>query len=196
MTDSERRREKLRNAVLFFVRNDKTVGLTKLMKLLFYLDFRLYRMVGESLTGETYEAWKHGPVPSDVWRELRLNKDAGLKLNEVVKVIPVQEDPRDEASGVKLAAMPKAKFSDEYFTGREVKELRAISEIFSKVPANLVVEASHAKNTPWDRTMKTRGEWAKIDYSLALEGCDENQKAYIREIRDDLRILNAVMGQA
>jgi uncharacterized phage-associated protein len=84
MTNIERRREKLRNAVLFFVKSDKTVGLTKLMKLLFYLDFRLYRETGEPLTGETYEAWNFGPVPADVWRAFILGRRDFLgKLDEI-----------------------------------------------------------------------------------------------------------------
>ena len=156
MTNQERRREKLKNAVLYFVKNDKTVGLTKLMKLLFYLDFRLYRACGESLTGQTYEAWKFGPVPADVWRELHEKQDCHLGLKSVVKIVPTKEDPRDEATGIKLVALPKAKFSDTYFTFREIKEMQAVSEMFRGLPAYLVVKASHASNDPWDVTIKTK----------------------------------------
>lgn len=194
MTTAERRREKLKNAVLYFVQKDKTVGLTKLMKLLFYLDFRLYRATGESLTGETYEAWDFGPVPADVWRELRHNEDAGMKLKEVVKVLLVKPDPRDEAAGIKLSALPKAKFSDYYFTGREVKELKNISEMFMGLSADLVVRASHTRNDPWDVTLKKIGEKAPIDYDLALEGMDEEEKSYIHEVRDDARMMEALFG--
>ncbi|MDR0239119.1 MAG: SocA family protein [Deltaproteobacteria bacterium] len=194
MANAERRREKLKNAVLFFVKNDKTVGLTKLMKLLFYLDFRLYRDTGESLTGETYEAWDFGPVPADVWRELRERKDAGMNLKSVVKVISAREDPRDEALGIKLAIVPGVKFSDRYFTGREIRELQAVSEMFHGVPAYAVVKASHAPNDPWDVTLKKYGKKTPIDYDLALDGCDEEHKAYIREVRDDTRLLDSVLG--
>ena len=51
MTNQERRREKLKNAVLYFVKNDKTVGLTKLMKLLFYLDLGYIEHVENRLQG-------------------------------------------------------------------------------------------------------------------------------------------------
>ena len=194
MTTAERRREKLKNAVLYFVKQDKTVGLTKLMKLLFYLDFRLYRATGESLTGETYEAWDFGPVPADVWRELRHNEDAGMNLKEVVKSIHVTPDPRDEAAGIKLCALPKAKFSDYYFTGREVQELKNISEMFKDLSAMLVVKAAHTRNDPWDITLKKIGEKAPIDYDLALEGMDDAGKAYIHEVRDDARMMEALFG--
>lgn len=191
----ERRREKLKNAVLYFVKNDNTVGLTKLMKLLFYLDFRLYRECGESLTGQTYEAWKFGPVPADVWRELHEKQDCGLGLDTVVKILPVKADPRDEATGIKLTALPKAKFSDYYFTGREVRELKNISEMFKGHSAATIVKASHTRNDPWDATIKdeNKGEKAHIDYELALAGLDDEEKAYIHEVRDDAALIEALL---
>lgn len=194
MTTAERRREKLKNAVLYFVQKDKTVGLTKLMKLLFYLDFRLYRETGESLTGETYEAWDFGPVPADVWRELRHGKETGINLKEVVKTVPVKTDPRDEANGLKLSVIPKAKFSDYYMTGREVKELKIVSEMFMGLPAALVVKAAHTRNDPWDVTLKKAGEKAPIDYDLALEDMDDEKKSYIHEVRDDARMMESLFG--
>lgn len=190
MTLAERRREKLKNAVLFFVKNDKTVGLTKLMKLLFYLDFRLYRECGESLSGQTYEAWRFGPVPADVWRELHEKKDCSLGLASIVKIIPANDD----ATGIKLVALPKAKFSDHYFTGREIKEMHAISEMFHGVAASVVVKASHAPNDPWDVTIKEKGESSVIDYELALEGLDEDRKEYLQEVHNDAILLDSLFG--
>ncbi len=194
MTSAERRREKLKNAVLYFVKHDKTVGLTKLMKLLFYLDFRLYRKCGESLSGQVYEAWPFGPVPTDVWRELHEKEDHHIGLKTVVKIIPVREDPREEATGIKLAVVPGAKFSDKYFNGREYRELVNISEIFKNRPAQMIVDASHARNTPWDVIRKTKGLGEIIDYELALDGCDDEHKAYVHEVRDDAKLLESLLG--
>lgn len=194
MKTIERRREKLKNAVLFFVKNDSTVGLTKLMKLLFYLDFRLFRECGESLTGQIYEAWQFGPVPADVWRELHDKGDCQLGLSSVIKVTPVKSDPRDEATGIKLSVLPKAKFSDRLFTGRELRELRNISEMFKGVPAKTVVKAAHQKSDPWDVTLKQYGEKSVIDYELALSGLGDEETSYIHEVRDDAALLESLLG--
>lgn len=190
MTLAERRREKLKNAVLFFVKSDKTVGLTKLMKLLFYLDFRLYRECGESLTGQTYEAWRFGPVPADVWRELHEKKDCSLGLSSVVKIIPANDD----VTGIKLVALPKAKFSDRYFTGREIREMKNISEMFHGVSASVVVQASHAPNDPWDTTIKEKGELSVIEYELALKGLDDERKEYLQDVNNDAILLDTLFG--
>ncbi|MDR3357578.1 MAG: SocA family protein [Desulfovibrio sp.] len=186
-TNEVRRREKLRNAVLYFVQNDKTVGLTKLMKLLFYLDFRLYRKTGESLTGETYQAWDFGPVPVSVWQEMRLKKSCGLNLNNVVTVTGQGFDS-------KLKAKKDAVFSDDYFSGTEKTELKNVSEMFKGIPARMVVKASHARNDPWDVTLKTKGKKAVIDYDLELDGCSEEEKNRVKEIQDDNALLEAMFG--
>ncbi|MDR3175919.1 MAG: SocA family protein [Desulfovibrio sp.] len=186
-TSEERRREKLKNAIIFFIQNDKTIGLTKLMKLLFYLDFRLYRETGESLTGENYEAWEFGPVPASVWREISRGQNCGLNLKDIVTVTGAGTE-------TKLKAKPGARFSDYYFSGIEKKELQNISEMFKDVPAQLVVKASHTRNDPWDVTLKTKGQKAVINYDLALDGCSEEEKNRIKEIQDDNAMLEAMFG--
>ena len=35
--------------------------------------------------------------------------------------------------------------------------------------ANDMIEVTHLKNEPWDRTLKEKGEFQKIDYLLAID---------------------------
>ena len=44
-----------------------------------------------------------------------------------------------------------------------------IAFIFCDAKAEHMVEASHLKNEPWDRTLKEKGVFKKIDYILALD---------------------------
>ena len=74
--------------------------------------------------------------------------------------------------------------------------MQAVSELFRGLPAYLVVKASHASNDPWDVTIKTKGEKSIVNYELALEGLDEEEKEYIHEVRDDALFLETLMGQA
>ena len=53
-------REKLINAIIFFLQNTKYCGKTKLFKLLYLLDFMHFRATGRSVTGMKYYAWGHG----------------------------------------------------------------------------------------------------------------------------------------
>lgn len=54
---------KLKNTLLFFIEKCHGVFITKMNKLLFYSDFVSYRERGKGMTGLTYKAIKHGPVP-------------------------------------------------------------------------------------------------------------------------------------
>ena len=57
-------REKYLNALLFFLENcnNSYLGIMKLNKLFYYLDFIAYRDTGQSVTGETYLHLPNGPL--------------------------------------------------------------------------------------------------------------------------------------
>ena len=42
-------------------------------------------------------------------------------------------------------------------------------EFAGQVKADAMVESTHLKNEPWDRTLKEKGEFNKIDYMLAID---------------------------
>ncbi|MBU4287101.1 MAG: hypothetical protein KKI12_02900, partial [Proteobacteria bacterium] len=41
--------------------------------------------------------------------------------------------------------------------------------IFQDAKADDMVESTHLKNEPWDRTLKEKGEFQKIDYMLSID---------------------------
>ena len=43
------------------------------------------------------------------------------------------------------------------------------SFIFEDAKADAMIESTHLKNEPWDRTLKEKGEFNKIDYMLAID---------------------------
>jgi hypothetical protein len=64
-------RGKFKELVLFFAdesakARDEGFGMVKLNKLLFRADFEAYRLLGRSITGETYEKQEFGPVARDL----------------------------------------------------------------------------------------------------------------------------------
>lgn len=54
---------KLKNVILFFIEKFHGVFVTQMNKLLFYTDFLSYRECGQAMTGLTFKAIQHGPVP-------------------------------------------------------------------------------------------------------------------------------------
>jgi len=52
--------------------------------------------------------------------------------------------------------------------------LEKVAFIFRDAEADDMVEASHLPKHPWDRTIKTKGEYAQIDYTLALDDTEDS----------------------
>jgi uncharacterized phage-associated protein len=179
--------ERLKNAIIFFIQNDRTVKLTKLMKLLYYLDFGHYRACGRSVTGQEYQAWPKGPVPVDVWQEIRLGEPRGCDLLSIVQVRMVSE--ATDAFGYELK-LRTVKFDDYFFTPREKKLLENVSEIFKGVSAKLMVESTHVPGMPWETTMKNTGQGSIIPYELALTGLPPEVIEEWEEERHDREELN------
>jgi hypothetical protein len=69
---------KFRNLLLHLstlCEDDPRFGATKLNKLLYYIDFGAYRLLGQPVTGATYQNLPEGPAP----RELVAVRDALIK---------------------------------------------------------------------------------------------------------------------
>jgi len=159
----EHNREKLLNAIIYFLQNTKYCGKTKLFKLLYYLDFMHFRETGRSVTGLDYYAWQFGPFPKV------LADDINKPPDDLREKISIQCTPDDSNF---TCMKPRKKFDDTFFTKRELKILENVAFIFKEAKAEDIVEASHLPSHPWDKTIHRKGEKTKIDYTLALDDSD------------------------
>ena len=151
-------REKLINAIVYFAKHTKYCGKTKLFKLLYLLDFKHFKQTGKSVAGQDYFAWEMGPVPRSLFEELSGNMQPDMKA-------AIHDLPEEGFQKIR----PKKQFEDQFFSEKEIKLLEEISFIFNDAKAEDMVESTHLKNEPWDRTFKQKGEFKKIDYMLAID---------------------------
>lgn len=152
-------REKEINAIIFFIKNTNHCGKTKLFKLLFFLDFSHFKQTGKSVTELKYYAWERGPVPKELFEELDRPKE---DFKKHIAILP-------SAPGEFLKMIPRKKFDPKYFSKREIKIMQNIAEIFKEAFAEDMSEVSHLPNEPWNKTKKTKGLLAEIDYMLSLD---------------------------
>lgn len=152
-------RDKLINAVIYFATCTKHCGKTKLLKLLYFLDFKHFKQTGKSVTGLDYFAWKMGPVPKDLFEEL--SGDMRPDLRAAIHELPQGQEFQK--------IQPKKKFDSQYFSKKEMTLFKDICFIFKDAKADDMVESTHLQNEPWDRTLKQKGEFKKIDYMLAID---------------------------
>jgi uncharacterized phage-associated protein len=156
-------REKLLNALVYFLKNTRSCGKTKLFKLLYFLDFIHFRETGKSVTGLNYYACEKGPVPQDLFFELE-QPDKDLK--ETVALLKQSGDEDDKLCRV----IAKKPFDPKFFSKRELKIMGNLAFVFQDALAKDMVEITHLAGTPWDKTIKEKGHRKLIDYSLAVDG--------------------------
>ena len=153
-------REKLLNAVLYFSQETKFCGKTKLMKLLYFLDFMHFKKTGKSVTDLNYFAWEQGPVPKSFFEEI---SDAPKK--DLKSLVTIKNTGDFQHISPKKGKKPDL----DVFSPRELRLLEEISFIFRDVQARDISGISHLPNEPWDTTKKTKGMFELIDYTLAID---------------------------
>lgn len=173
----DRSREKLVNAVIYFVQNTKYCGKTKLFKLLYFLDFEHFSKTGRSVTGLNYFAWPKGPVPVDIFDEVE-SPDGVLEG-------AVSASKRRAYNGKVINDIVLIKeFSATHFSKRELNLLAALSNEYANSYADDMVEATHLENLPWHQVYEENGQKQQlIPYELALKKSEYEQT--IKNVLED-----------
>uniref|UniRef100_A0A7V3JAG6 DUF4065 domain-containing protein n=1 Tax=candidate division CPR3 bacterium TaxID=2268181 RepID=A0A7V3JAG6_UNCC3 len=157
-------KEKRINAILYFCKHTKFLTETKLYKLLYFLDFLHFKEVGRPVTDLEYFAWNFGPVPSKLFFEIKEKKAP----KEILKCI-IEE--KNKLTGKKIGLSFKSFQSPDLdvFSEREIEILKKVADIFRDAKAKDMTEITHLENEPWQKTIESKGERAKIDFLLSLD---------------------------
>jgi uncharacterized phage-associated protein len=155
-------RERLINAIIYFAKNTKHCGITKLMKLLFLLDFDHFKLTGRSVTGQDYFAYPMGPVPGEIHDEL--SSELAEDLAKAVTIVPEQMYDHK-----RLTVTAVREFDPSLFSNRELRLLESISSTYREHLSKQMVDVTHAENGVWDQVYaKGAGERSRIPYELSL----------------------------
>jgi uncharacterized phage-associated protein len=161
-----RNREKLLNAIIYFLRETNHCHTLKLFKLLNFADFEHFRQTGRTITGLDYRALPKGPVPTKLFEEIKRggNKD----LRAAIKFFEVRDEITDTLLRRDLTA--RVEFDKKWFTPRELKVLARIAEFFRDLPAEDMTKFSHENKKPWATVYADgRGENRLIHPELIFE---------------------------
>jgi uncharacterized phage-associated protein len=159
-------REKLINALVFFLGATKHAHTLKLFKLLNFSDFEHFRQTGRSIFNLEYRALPQGPVPVALLKEI--SKGGGADLKKAIALFEVKDEITDELLRRVLKA--KIPFDPKFFSKRELKIMDRIAEFFRDFKAQDMSEFSHMKGLPW-RTVYNDGKGRNnlIPLELALK---------------------------
>lgn len=147
---------KMQQTILFFLEriNNVHLGRTKLMKLLYYVDFDHFEKYGRPITNARYRKLPHGPVPDKVDKVISKMQKSGL-----VEAIEVTGSQYAKNRLIPL----NGKFDASIFGGDEIAVLEAVACRWADATAAEIEAATHAE-APWASTEDAKA----IDYELAL----------------------------
>jgi uncharacterized phage-associated protein len=145
-----REREKLINAILYFLRETKHCHTLKLFKLLNFSDFEHFRQKGRTIFGLDYRALPKGPVSIKLFDEIKRGGDADLTA--AVSLFEVKDEITDAL--LRRDLKPRVEFDKKWFTRRELQILERVALFFRDLPAEDMSEFSHAQKEPWAQIYK------------------------------------------
>lgn len=143
---------KVKNVLLYFIKKNHGVFITKMNKLLFYTDFLSYRTRGKGMTGLRYKALQHGPVP------IRWDRIYSF-YDEIQQEIVQFSNDREGTMLVSSLSPDMADFSDE-----EKEILEAVYGRFQKETPTQISETSHLEKA-WKEYFNTD---MPINYDMAF----------------------------
>lgn len=151
--------EKYKNAILFLCQKlgGSVLGKKKLYKLLYYIDFDKYEYKEsmQSITGNTYIAWKMGPVPSDRGDVLESMIEEGLLEENEVHISD------DINNAVKYTAKKDPNIN--LFSEDEIYIMNRVIKKYGQLSGKQLEILTHAE-APYIATENNEA----IDYSLAF----------------------------
>lgn len=175
-------REKLLNLIIYFVRNTGYCGKTKLFKLLFFADFECFKETGKSISGLEYFTWPNGPAPVELANEFGRPSQDFQRTFSVAKF--------SDTDRLNITPKQGIVFDNRYFNKKELEILENLAYIYKDAFAKDMVEISHLKNSPWSKTLETKGKNKLIDYILAFDNDKDSltieQYKEIKEANDTM----------
>jgi len=179
-------RDKLFALIFHFTKHTKYCNKTKLFKLLYHVDFWHCKQTGKPITNMTYETWEKGPVPRELWRELKFPSE------DFKKAFATWKDEGSEKLNVKVR--PNFKPKNEFFTPREVEIIRRVTEIYKNEKSDVMWKSTHLPNDPWDRARTDFGMKREIPYDYSLDSSPESltREQYNERLADHLETRDAL----
>lgn len=187
-----RDREKLLNAIVYFLRETKHCHTLKLFKLLNFSDFEHFRQTGRTIFGLQYRALPKGPVPTALFDEIK--RGGGTDLRAAIALYEVKDEITDAL--LRRDLNPRVQFDKKWFTKRELKVMARIAEFFRDLKAEDMSEFSHASKKPWASVYDGgKGTGHLIPPELALNAeplmheiptIDSGELAYRKELLRDI----------
>jgi len=150
--------DKIGNIIRYFSSQVSHLSLTKLLKLLYLTDETAMRETGSPVTWLEYRAWKNGPVPADIYQEIKHGEKMliGNHLIALDDYIAVERKPnpwRKESEEV-VYIRPKGEPDFSKFSDYETDLLNRILQDYGHRTATQLVDLLHREGSLWHQVVE------------------------------------------
>lgn len=149
---------KIANTLIYISKKLGGVYLTKALKLLYILDETSIKETGVPFSWMEYKAWKMGPVPKELYTELRdilPQEKEPTYLSEFVKV-EKRPNPISSESPDSFFITAKQNFSEEEFSEYDIELMDRILEEYGHLAGWEIIEMLHKQGSLWDKVVKDK----------------------------------------
>ncbi len=162
--------DKIGNTIIYLIDKIGILYLTKAIKLLYITDEISIKETGVPFTWLDYKAWKMGPVPEDIYFELRykqrcLDEHCNISISKYVDVQIEANPVSPDRDAYKL--LKSKPFSEDEFSEYEIDLLNRVISRYGGKSANELIDILHLEGTLWDKVVKENN--LKIYFDLQNE---------------------------
>ena len=171
-------KEKAFNAITFFLEHTTLCNKKKTYKLLWLLDSEHFQVIGRSVTGYEYFAWKMGPVPTLLHEAIESNEPDFQEYFEIERKIWKGYET--------ITLVNKKPFEPRYFSKKELAILEDLATRFDMMTGEEMENWTHRPGTPWYQVWQIEGrKQAKIPYEYALSELPSDKRDAISSIAEE-----------
>jgi uncharacterized phage-associated protein len=169
--------EKAFNVLVYFAERIKPLYFTKAIKLLYLADEMAVRQTGVPITWLNYKVWKLGPVPEDIYHQVKFAQHQHQKGlgSDAIKYLEISEPIEPLRDGILLK--PALAFNDDQFSDYDVEILDAVIGAYGKLNSDQIIDLLHAKGTLWHKLVEAN----HLDQQFELKS---NRSDFIIELTD------------
>ncbi len=163
-------KEKIGNLIIYIASKVNNLYLTKLLKLLYIIDEESVIESGVPVTWLSYNVWKMGPVPTDVYYELNFNNTD--YLSDFVETA-------SNSRGTKILA--KKQFNDAEFSDFEMSLIDRLLSQYGNLSPEELIELLHKEDSLWHKIVKEHGLEKKFELA------ESNTSPFVIDLSDKIK---------
>ncbi|MCP5064147.1 MAG: SocA family protein [Ignavibacteriae bacterium] len=175
---------KIGNILFYLSSKIEFLSLTKAIKLLYLIDEISVKKSGVPVTWSDYKVWKYGPVPEDIYDEIKYGRDnfSSTPLEDFLTIDRSYNETRNQEE-VKLKPNSEHTFDDSELSDYEINLIDEVISKYGNKSATEIIEILHKEGTLWHSIVEKK----RLQESFKIRNNKSNYSIeFVELIKDDI----------